>query len=283
VLGGVFGTLISLGYALAFGVGGLILAHAPIWAVYLVPSVVLLVAFGADFLLVRDRPSAAGYADFATGDEDPNARPTEEEPAFGDTLRKVFGHPVLRWLAVAEFCTGIVRAGLTTYFTEFLKEVHGIETGSFTFQIASWGITVGGIVGALLCGILSDRVFDSRRPPVAFFFYLAQVVFLVVLGLVSSPFAAAFLVGANCTWIFGVHGMLSGTASADFGGKKAAATATGLLDGVQYLGAGFTGYGLGWLLDRYHWGIWPFCLVPFSIIGAAIMLKLWNARAAGAH
>jgi OPA family glycerol-3-phosphate transporter-like MFS transporter len=69
----------------------------------------------------------------------------------------------------------------------------------------------------------------------------------------------------------------------DFGGKRAAATAAGLLDGVQYLGSGLVGVGLGALLDRYHWSIWPYALVPFSIAGGALMLKLWNARPARAH
>ena len=93
------------------------------------------------------------------------------------------------------------------------------------------------------------------------------------------------MVGFSCMWIFGVHGMLSGTASMDFGGRKAAATAAGLLDGVQYVGAGITGVGLGWLLEHYHWSVWTYSIVPFSAIGAAIMLKLWNAtpRAAGGH
>jgi OPA family glycerol-3-phosphate transporter-like MFS transporter len=86
------------------------------------------------------------------------------------------------------------------------------------------------------------------------------------------------MIGVSCMWIFGVHGMLSGTASMDFGGKKAAATAAGLLDGVQYLGSGLVGVGLGALIDRYHWGIWPYALIPFSCIGAALMLLLWNAK-----
>jgi MFS transporter, OPA family, glycerol-3-phosphate transporter len=83
-------------------------------------------------------------------------------------------------------------------------------------------------------------------------------------------------------WIFGVHGMLSGTASMDFGGRKAAATAAGLLDGVQYLGSGLVGFGLGWLLDVCGWKIWPYALIPFSVVGAALMLLLWNARPARA-
>jgi OPA family glycerol-3-phosphate transporter-like MFS transporter len=182
-------------------------------------------------------------------------------------------------LACAEFCTGIVRQGLLLYYGRFLAQVHGIteKATPARYQLASLGITAGGITGALLCGVLSDKVFGSRRAPVAFLFYVGQVVALVALGRVTSSYLAVGLVGFACMWIFGVHGMLSGTASMDFGGRRAAATAAGLLDGVQYLGSGLVGFGLGALIDHYHWAIWPYALVPFSMVGAALMLTLWNA------
>ncbi|HEY6461928.1 MAG TPA: MFS transporter [Polyangiaceae bacterium] len=289
LIGGVFGSMISLGYYLALGIGGLVYAHLPFWALFLVPACVLLVMLLVDAFLVRDRPGLAGHSDFDTGDEpdEPDAGPTGQGPAltFDEVAARVLRHPVLRRLAVAEFCTGIVRQGLLLYYGRFLAQVHGItEKGTpVRYQVASLGITVGGICGALLCGILSDRVFGSRRAPVAFLFYIGQIVALVALGLVSSSYMAVFLIGVSCMWIFGVHGMLSGTASMDFGGRRAAATATGLLDGVQYLGSGLVGFGLGWLIDHYHWAIWPYALLPFSAVGALLMIGLWNARPAASH
>jgi OPA family glycerol-3-phosphate transporter-like MFS transporter len=137
---------------------------------------------------------------------------------------------------------------------------------------------VGGIIGGLLCGWMSDRLFQSRRAPVALLFYVGQALSLFALGVTKDPHLAAALVGFCCIWIFGVHGMLSGTASADFGGKKAAATATGMLDGVQYVASGFTGFGLGWLLKTWGWQIWTASIIPFSILGALIISRLWNAR-----
>jgi OPA family glycerol-3-phosphate transporter-like MFS transporter len=283
MIGGVFGSMISLGYYLALGIGGLVYAHLPFWMLFLVPSIVLAGMLGVDALLVRDRPSLAGLADFDTG-EDATRDPSTPEPReeLRDVVGRVLRHPVLQVLAVAEFCTGIVRQGLLLYYGRFLAQVHGVtEKGTpVRYQFASLGITVGGIGGALLCGVLSDRVFGSRRAPVAFLFYGGQVVALVALGLAASSYAAVGLVGFACMWIFGVHGMLSGTASMDFGGRRAAATAAGLLDGVQYLGSGLVGFGLGALMDRYHWAIWPYALLPFSVVGGALMLKLWNARPA---
>src|SRR5262249_12320740 len=69
-----------------------------------------------------------------------------------------------------------------------------------------------------------------------------------------------------------------GAASMDFGGRKAAATAAGLIDGVQYLIAGpLVGVGMGRLLDTYGWSVWQFAPLPFALAGALLMSRLWNA------
>ena len=178
-----------------------------------------------------------------------------------------------------------MRQGLLLHFGRFLAQVHGVteKATPVRYQVAAVGITVGGILGALLCGILSDRVFGSRRAPVAFIFYLGQIVALIALGFAASSYAAVILVGFACLWIFGVHGMLSGTASMDFGGKRAAATATGLLDGVQYLGSGFGRVrprGVARPLQMVDLAVRP--LMPFSIDRARVApcSALWNARPA---
>jgi len=48
--------------------------------------------------------------------------------------------------------------------------------------------------------------------------------------------------------------MLSGTATMDFGGRKGAATAVGLIDGFVYLGTGVQSISLGFITS----GIGPF-------------------------
>lgn len=172
------------------------------------------------------------------------------------------------------------------------------------------GFMLGGIFGGLLCGWMSDKLFQSRRPPVAFVFYLVQVAMLLLLGAtlgqgsVGGQVWAISLLGLTAMFIFGVHGMLSGTASMDFGGRKAAATVAGALDGIQYIGSGLTGFGLGWVLKTYGWDgtplvlagagahghqpqnawVWVGCIIPFSLVGAFIMTRIWHAKpGAGAH
>lgn len=289
VFGGVFGSMISAGYFLAISIGGWILAHFSWYMVFIVPAIAMFIMYLVDYFLVKDRPSQAGHADFDTGD----ASAGDDTPVDWSYLfKKVFSHPVIVTIALAEFCTGFVRQGLLLYFTEYLKEVHHVNPGTPLFWWAGTGITIGGILGGLICGWLSDRLFQSRRPPVAFLFYIGQIVALLLLAFASGPLAAAFLIGFSCMFIFGVHGMLSGTASMDFGGRKAAATAAGMLDGIQYIAAGLTGFGLGWILKTYGWDgtpltqgyepknalVWVGCIVPFSFLGALIMTRIWNAK-----
>jgi len=277
VFGGIFGIMISSGYFLAMTVGGWILAYMNWYYVFLIPSAAIFMMFLIDLFLVKNNPKGAGFENFNTGDATSDDPDKDKPVNFSYLLKKVFTNPIILVLIASEFCTGFVRQGLMLWFVPFLKEVHNIDHGTTLFSIATTGVTVGGILGGLLCGWLSDKFFHSRRPPVAFIFYLGQIASLFMLGKTHSPLIASFLIGFSCMWIFGVHGMLSGTASMDFGGTRAASTVAGLLDGIQYVASGLTGFLFGSFLDKYGWGIWTYSIMPFSFIGAILMTMLWNA------
>lgn len=283
IFGGIFGIMISSGYLFAYTIGGWIISHFPWFYVFLIPSACIFIMFLIDLILIKDKPSEAGFQNFNTGDASSDD-PDKDKPINREYLiKKVFTNPVIITLAVSEFCTGFVRQGLMLWFVPFLKEVHNINYGTLLFNVATLGITVGGILGGLLCGYLSDKWFQSRRPPVAFIFYIGQIISLLILGYTKSPAIAAFMIGFTCMWIFGVHGMLTGTASMDFGGTKTASTVAGFLDGVQYLASGLTGFLLGFLLDKLGWDIWIWMIIPFSIIGALLMRTLWNETPLKGH
>jgi len=298
IFGGIFGIMISSGYFLATTIGSVLLATFANWnVIWFVPAAAMVMMFVVDLLVVRNRPSHAGQADFDTGDGS-NAHHAEDAPlALKDLLAKVFSNPVIVFLIFAEFCTGFVRQGVMLYFTEYLAEVYHLPKTNVLFWWTGVAFMLGGIFGGLLCGWMSDNLFQSRRPPVAFIFYLVQVVMLALLGFSLGrgtwlgQLWAVVLLGLTAMFIFGVHGMLSGTASMDFGGRKAAATVAGALDGVQYIGSGLTGFGLGWVLKTYGWDgvavaghtpahawIWVACIIPFSLVGAFIMTRIWKAK-----
>ena len=74
--------------------------------------------------------------------------------------------------------------------------------------------------------------------------------------------------------VIGVHSIMSGTATADFGGRKAAATATGVADGFSKLGSSFQEFVLGAIITRETWIYWPSFLLPFTLTGLLLCSKV---------
>lgn len=94
-----------------------------------------------------------------------------------------------------------------------------------------------------------------------------------------SPWFLGSLVFLISLCVIGTHGLLSGTATMDFGGRKSAATATGVIDGFVYLGTALQSVALGYLTTK-SWTWWPLFLSPFAVVGFLLCLKIWNARPA---
>jgi sugar phosphate permease len=92
-----------------------------------------------------------------------------------------------------------------------------------------------------------------------------------------SPYLLGALVFLISLCVIGTHGLLSGTATLDFGGRRAAATAGGLIDGCVYLGTGLQAIALGFLTSK-SWSYWPPFLLPFAVVGFVLCLRIWNAK-----
>ena len=95
-----------------------------------------------------------------------------------------------------------------------------------------------------------------------------------------SPFLLGILVFLMSLCVIGTHGLLSGTATMDFGGRKGAATAVGVIDGFVYLGTAVQSVSLGYLTSR-NWSYWPLFLLPFAILGFLLCTRIWNATPKG--
>lgn len=275
VFSGIFGSMIQAGRALIFVVGGYIVTVLPWQWVFFVPSMIVAVMAFLTFLWVQDGPENCGFAELDT--EDASSGDTEKI-SMKYLLKKVFTSPVALSIAAAEFCTGFVRHGFEQWFPRYMQEAQHLTLESAVFQKGALAVVVAGIVGAMFAGTISDFLFKGRRPPVAFVGYALQTVCLAIIWKAPSLewIIGAFIVNSFAISI--VHSMLSGTASMDFGGKRAAATAAGLFDGMQYLGGSVVGIGMGYMLEKLGWGAWGPSMIGFSIMGGLIMLTIWNAR-----
>ena len=302
VFGGIFGVLISLGIYFAFDWGTAIVqatqanpevelnwiqrlirsavgaSHSSVdqtWWVFFIPALLLLTFFLIELFLLRDKPSDAGLDDFDTAD----ATSGEEDKPFDfkELMKKILTNKVLITIAIIEFCTGVLRQGIMHWYLIFTKE-SGLSPDHF--MRVHWGLILmlAGSFGGIFAGFISDHVFGSRRGPVAALFYGLMIVLTSAMGftLHMNPFILGAIVSFMSLAVIGTHGMMSGTASADFGGTKGAATAVGLIDGFVYLGTGFQSIALGFLLSK-SWNYWAPFLVPFAVIGFILAIKIWHA------
>lgn len=276
VFSAIFGSMIQSGRAAIFAILGssLVLGLSWQWK-FFIPAIAVAIMAVMTFLFVRDTPEDVGFPPLDTKDASSG---DTEAITVSYVLKKVFTNPVAITIAVAEFCTGYVRKGFEEWFPRYMQEARELPLDHPIFQKGAMGVVLAGIAGAFAAGFMSDKVFGGRRPPVAFVGYVLQV---LCLGVVWWAPAIEYVIIAftiNSLAISMVHSMLSGTASMDFGGKKAAATAAGFFDGMQYVGGSFAGFGMGLLVDRMGWDAWAPSMIGFAAVGMILMIPLWNAR-----
>jgi len=285
MLGGVFGILISLGLYFAYDGSRVIAESFGIVNAFIVPAALLIGFAILDFFVIRDQPGQAGFADFDTGD----ASSGDTGPTLGviAVAKRLLTQPVVLIIVAIEFCSGFLRNAVMQWYLPYAAKT-GFKTG---FVSVNWGVLlcVAGILGGVFAGFISDHVFGSRRGPVASVLFgglfIGVLLTYFTLGTVATGWAVVFM--SLC--VIGVHGMLSGTASADFGGKKYAGTATGIIDGFVYLGTGCQALLYGRILPQKspadtiiaNWKIWPITMLPIALIGFFLATRVWNARPKG--
>ncbi len=275
VFSAIFGSMIQSGRALIFIIGGFAVTVLPWQWVFFIPSMIVACMSILTYINVKNTPEAAGLGYLDTHDATSG---DTEKIDLKYVFKKVISNPIAITIAIAEFCTGFVRHGFEQWFPRYMQEYQKLALDSPIFQKGALGVVLAGIAGAFFAGYASDWLFQSRRTPVAFIGYVLIIFSLLIIWQASNVTLVIVAFISNSLGISMVHSMLSGTASMDFGGQRAAATATGMFDGMQYLGGAAVGVGVGWLLDNYGWGAWSPSMIGFAMMGAILMLVLWNAK-----
>lgn len=277
--GAIFGILISLGIYFAYDWSGLILKHNPVNWAFIAPGLALGAMWLMSLLIVRDNPRSAGYRDINTGD----ASEGDTGPQLGaiTVFKMMMRNKIIMTIATIEFCSGFLRQSVMQMYKFFAKSTGTTE--NFVYQ--NWGLSlcVAGILGGVFAGIISDHIFQSRRGPVAAVLYGFMIVGCVAMfTLLGSP-QLGWVMAFMSLAVIGVHGMLSGTASMDFGGTRNVGVAVGIIDGFVYLGTGTQALLYANILPKgadeaakvvSNWYGWPGAMLPLTVIGLVLAYKI---------
>ena len=270
----------QIGGALVLILSGFFLKEYGWRYVFFIPGVISLLAA---FLLInrlRDTPESLDLPSIEHYHGLKTHHSTSEENSFskGSVLKQVLTNKLVWYMALANFFVYFVRMSVFNWGPTFLKECKGSSLLMAGWQTATFD--VAGIIGGILAGYLSDKVFKGYRGRVGTI-YMGLLTFCILL-LWKSPAESTFFhfIGMACIGFLVVGPqILVGVAAADFASKRAAAAANGLTGIVGYIGTAATGLGIGKLVDSFGWDMAFLAMLIAAGLSALFFILTWNHRA----
>ena len=249
------------------------------WAMF-VPAGICII--GGLFLInrLRDTPQSLGLPPIEKYRDDYLAKDDADDKEERLSAKEILFDYVLKnkyiWvLAVAYFFIYTIRIGVGDWTALFLIETKGYS--NLTANGTASLFEVGGVVGGLVAGWSSDYLFRAKRGPVNVLFALS--ICMSILGFWYIPKEYYFLDSCMIFILgFSIFGpqMLIGVAAAELSHKKAAATSTGFIGWMAYVGAAVAGYPLGQITEDWGWNGYFWSLIFCGIAAVLVLLPLWN-------
>ncbi len=254
---------------------------------FLVPAALLFLVWVLFLLFQRNRPEDVGLPPIEVyhGEQPPaagqGAVAAEEKHDSWKVILEVLGNPMVLLLGAVYFCFKPARYAILFWGPRYINDKLG--TGMAESGFISAMFELAGPFSVILAGLVSDKVFGARRMPVS-------VICLLLLGVLLYFFddlpASRWMLGGSLFLIglltYAPDSLISGTAAVDFGTKRGAATASGLINGCGSIGAIVGGTIPGFFQERCGWhGVFTL-LATADGLAALLLLPKWNALPAQA-
>lgn len=247
-----------------------------------VPGVVCIL--GGLFLLnrLRDLPQSLGLPPVEKFRNEASAE-TIQHQERELSVKEILGRYVLRnkyiWiLAAVAFFVYVVRSAINDWTALYLMETKGYGLVAANGCVTCFEI--GGFIGMLVAGWLSDRVFKGRRGPAFPIFGIGVIGSVILFAMIphAGMFFDASILFAIGFFLFGPQ-MLIGLAAAELAHKKAAATACSFASGwFAYAGSAVAGFPIGAAAQAWGWSAFFTALTVSGVIIVLCSLPLWSAR-----
>lgn len=228
------------------------------------------------FFLQRNKPEDVGLP--AVEPEPQSMSPGSNLCSVWAPLREVLRNRTVLTLGLAYFLLKPARYAILLWGPVIVFEQMP-SVGKVGAAIIPTAFELAGLLGPIIIGLASDKLFGARRMP-------ACVISLLLLTLTLAAFMGAmhsgsvmlvvallFVMGLT---LYGPDSMISGAAAIDFGTAKAGATAAGFVNGCGSVGAV-----LGGLLPGYFDSVTVFIVFAgCALFSALVLVPHWNSRPA---
>ncbi|MFT4257867.1 MAG: MFS transporter [Pseudoxanthomonas sp.] len=288
---GLWSTAHSIGEGLTFVlVGGIVAALGWRWGFWGPGLIGVVTAIGC-FALIQDRPATLGLPTVADWKDDhyagggAAAKPSPKE-IIGLQL-SILKIPAIWVLCVSSALNYVARYAINSWGVLYLQEARGFSlpaAGSLLMVN-----TIAGIVGAIAFGLVSDKVFNGRRPPANLLFGIAEIVGMLLIFF--GPNSLLVLVVAMLLFGVGMTGLvtsLGGLFAVDIAPKRVSGAAMGVIGIFSYIGAGLQEQISGMLIDEgmtvvgdaHHYDFGPvvWFWIGCSVLATLLATCLWRTR-----
>ena len=287
----------TVGAAIALPFGGWMMDHfgyypsagrigaaiVPFWpAAFWGPAAVLAVVFVLAWLLLRNRPEDVGLPPIEQYHSEPQLPVGEEHVQVAPEhswklIGEVLASPSIWMLATSYFSIKLARYAFYFWGPKYVSESLG--SNAYESALTTAALPIGGLLGVIGIGYVSDKLFQARRAPATILsLLLTAAVMLIGLNDIGNIWAMRgflFLVGF---FLFGPDSMISATAAMDFGTKRGAGTTTGVVNGVGSLGGILGGYLPGVLTTDTNWAPLFYVFLVGLLISAIALVPLWRNK-----
>lgn len=270
---GIWATNFQAGGVMANGLAAWVLgAYGFRWS-FFAGSAVLTLVWAFFLFNQRNRPSDLGLPevveDGATG----------EGAGAGSTgwTRAVITNVLL--VGVFYFFVKFIRYALWSWAPFFLERSFGLRGDDAGYL--STVFDVAGVVGVIVTGWLSDKVFASRRAGVSLLMMVGMTLACLALfqfGQVSVPVFGVCLAVVGFT-LYGPDALMTGAGAMDIGSRRGAALAAGIINGMGSIGSVVQELLIGRLYDTGGGDIGPILgLLLGASVCATVMIGIVTLR-----
>ncbi len=175
------------------------------------------------------------------------------------------------------FFVKFIRYALWSWAPYLLKTELGLETDEAGYL--STVFDLAGIGGVIVCGWMSDRLFDNRRASVALLFIIGMAVSCGLLYTVGTTGAFMFAVSLGLIGftLYGPDALMTGAGAIDVGSARRATMAAGVINGMGSVGSVMQEFVLGTVLAEGSSSM-VFAILLGAAVAAAVMLGLLLLR-----
>ena len=209
----------------------------------------------ASLALLRESRVAAGHRDTLANPLNLFAQAGVPSATFRQRIGPLLKSPAFLMVCILSLVCTIVRETFNDWTPVYIRDFVHLSMSDAAGLSAIFPAV--GAISVLLTGWLGDRLGTHGRPLILFVGLTATAAALFLLTLIhrtgTDPTLPIALIGVVGFCLLGPYAYLGGAMALDFGGKAAGAVASGIIDGVGYIGAVLAGVGGAKVAVMFGW------------------------------